>query len=228
MSRRAGPVRLVARGSTHNDSLGAPRIVVPMAEEIVAFLTDPHHLAVDDGTELDHPTDKPHLYELQAVRGRLLPVLILLPSDIFAQLVRDRDLLILASASPREPWDGEPEALDREAHSTYSVRGRDPRDPVTLRFGRAAPAWLIKLGRIAMEVAPPQAFAGFVIHECMHVHLDHQLGWGATRDDYQRLENQAVERACQLGFRDKAAALIDFLAARFPDPEAIIGRLPPV
>jgi hypothetical protein len=41
---------------------------------VEAFLCDPKHLAVDDGSALDHPTVKPELYRLLAVQQRLLPV----------------------------------------------------------------------------------------------------------------------------------------------------------
>ncbi len=105
-----------------------------MVEEVDAFLSDPNHLKTDDGLDLDHPTDKPHLYALPAMRQRLRPVLSLLPSAIFECLVIDRKLVILASASPREPWNGLHDDLDPIAHGSYSCRGRYLHDPVMFRL----------------------------------------------------------------------------------------------
>jgi hypothetical protein len=194
---------------------------------VEAFLRDPKHLSVDDGSALDHPTGKPELYRLPAVQRRLLPVLTLLPADVFLELAHDRNLLILASASPREPWTGPPDVIDPVAHGAYAARGRNPQDPVMWALERPPFSWVIKLARIEMELAPRQAFAGIVIHECMHSYLDHDFGARTVdRAAVQRAEDEAVESACELGFRRQTAAYLKFYATRFPRADVIMGRLP--
>jgi hypothetical protein len=186
---------------------------------VEAFLRDPKHLMVDDGSALDHPRAKQELYRLPAVQRRLLPVLTLLPVKVFLELAHDRNLLILAAASPRGPWPGPPDSIDPVAHGAYAARGRNLQDPVMWALERPPFSWVIKLARIEMELAPRQAFAGIVIHECMHVFLDHDFG-ARTVDGIavQRAEDEAVEAACELGFRRQTVAYLNFYAARFPGP----------
>jgi hypothetical protein len=191
------------------------------------FLSDAEHLMAEDGSALDQPTDKPHLYALPVVRERLRPVLTLLPSAVFQALAEDRNLLIVVAASPREPWSGPPHVLDPIAHGAYTVRGRNLQDPVMFALERPPFSWVIKLARIEMELAPPQAFAGIVIHECAHVYLNHDFG-ARTVDAaaVQQAEDEAVAWACQLGFREQTAAYLDFYATSFPMIGVIMGHLP--
>jgi hypothetical protein len=195
---------------------------------VEAFLRDPNHLATDDGSMFGDPTDQPKLYELAALHGRLLPVLTLLPPAVFQRLARDRNLLIVASPSPGRPWPGPREAIDPVAHGAYAVRGRNLRDPVTLQIERPPGSWLIKLGRIEVELASrQQVFAGIVIHECLHAYLDHDFGARSIdRAAVQRVEDEAVNHACQFGFIRETAAFLNFYATRFPDADVIMGRLP--
>jgi hypothetical protein len=197
--------------------------------DVDEFLRDPCRLMADDGSDLDHPTNKPELYALAALRRRLRPVLTLLQPAVFDCLVTDRKLVILASASPVEPWNGPGDDLDPVAHGSYSSHGRNPRDPVMFRlpFEPFDPPWVIKLGRIEVEFAPPKVFTGVVIHECMHVFLDHDYG-APTVDEaaVQQKEDEAVARACELGFRELTTAYLIFYATRFPKTVAIMGRLP--
>jgi hypothetical protein len=193
------------------------------------FLNDPRRLMTDDGSDLDHRTDKPHLYALPALCQRLRPVLGELPASVFECLAIDRELVILASASPREPWSGPHDELDPIAHGSYSCRGRYLHDPVMFRLEFSLPSpWVIKLGKIEVEIAPQDVFAGVVIHECMHAYLDHNYGLGGPdRAAIQQFEDAAVARACELGFRPQTVMYLDFYATRFARPDLIMGRLPP-
>jgi hypothetical protein len=194
---------------------------------VEAFLRDPNHLASNNGSLLGAPTDKPELYDLPAIHHRLLDVLTLLPASIFHRLAHDRNLLILASPSPRKPWAGPPHAIDPIAHGAYAVCGRNHEDRAMYELERPFGSWLIKLGRIEVELAPPQVLAGIVIHECVHVYLDHQFAAG-TLDlaAMQQLENDVVVQACRLGFRRETAAFLRFYATRFPGADLIMGRMP--
>jgi len=199
------------------------------AGDVDAFLGDPARLLADDGSDLDYPSDKPHLYTLPAVRERLRPVLGLLPAAVFECLVKERKLVILASASPCEPWKGSPGDVDPIAHGSYSARGRYLHDPVMFRleFSALDPPWVMKLGRIDVELAPPDVFAGVLIHECMHVYLDHNYGpLNPDRAAIQQREDEALRCACELGFRPQTAAYVRYYSERFARPDLIIGRLP--
>jgi len=194
-----------------------------------AFLSDPNRLMADDGSELGYPTNKPQLYALPALRRRLKPVLSQLPDPVFECLVVERTLVIIAGASPL-PWNGPPGELDQVAHGSYSSHGRNPQDPdmfERIRFAPFEPPWVIKIGRIEVEIAPPEVFAGVVLHECMHVLLNHDYGARSpSRDDVQRVEDEAVARAYELGFGEQTAAYLTFYAERFPAADVIMGRLP--
>jgi hypothetical protein len=195
---------------------------------VEAFLRDPNHLVCDDGLELGDLTDKPHLYRLPSLRRRLLPVLTLLPSAVFKQLAQDRNLLFVAAPSPSGPWPGPPDATDPAAHGAYAARGRNLNDPVMFKVDLPFGSWVIKLGRIEVELATPEVFAGVVIHECLHVYLDHNFGLRTIdRAAVQQAEDEAVERACQIGFRRQTTAFLTFYATRFPNADVIMGRLPP-
>jgi hypothetical protein len=199
--------------------------------DVDEFLRNPSRLMADDGSDLDNPTNKPELYALPALRRRLRQVLRLLQPAIFDCLVTDRKLVILASASPIGSWNGDAGELDPVAHGSYSSHGRNPDDPVifSLPFSAFDPPWVIKLGRIEIELAPPTVFAGVVIHECMHVYLDHDFG-ALTVDEaaVRQKEDEAVSTACALGFREQTAAFLDFYINHFPATGTIMGRLPPL
>jgi len=155
------------------------------------------------------------------------PVLARLTSDDFNLLARDRNLLILASPTPREKPQGPPDAIDPVAHGAYSFTGHWLADAATFGLDRPPDSWVLKLGRVEVELAPRLAFAGFVLHECVHVLLNYRLV-GGTVDEVagQQIEDEAVARACALGFRRETKAFRDFFAKRFPDADAIVGRLP--
>jgi len=203
----------------------APRAQHKAAVE--AFLRDPNHLAVDDGMEHGAPTDRPELYRLPALRRRLLPALTRLAPDDFDLLARDRNLLILASPMPRVSPQGPPDAIDPVTYGAYSFTGHWLANGATFGLDRPPDSWVLKLGRVEVELAPRLVFAGIVLHECIHVLLNYRLV-GGTVDEAagQRIEDEAVARACELGFRRETKAFIDFFAARFPDAGAIVGRLP--
>jgi len=195
--------------------------------EVAEFLNDPNHLAVDDGIEHGAPTDRPELYQLPALRRRLLPVLTRLTPDIFEVLARDRNLLIVASPTAREKPRRPPGEIDPVAHGACSFTGRNPWDAATFGLDRPAGSWVLKLGRVEVELAPRLVFAGFVLHECVHVLLNYRLVAGSVDEAAgQLLENEAVAIACGLGFRRETEAFISFLATRFPNSGAIVGRLP--
>ncbi len=194
---------------------------------VEAFLRDPDHLASDDGSVLGAPTDRLELYQLAALRRRLLPVLAQLRPSDFELLARDRNLMILASPTPRVRPQVPPGAIDPVAHGAYSFTGHYLWDAATFALDRPPGSWVLKLGRIEVELAPRLVFAGIVLHECVHVLLNYRLV-GGTVDEAagQRMEDEAVARACELGFRRETKAFIDFFATWFPNAGAIIGRLP--
>jgi hypothetical protein len=199
-----------------------------MEKEIVeAFLRDPGHLASNDGSAHGVVVDKPECYELSALRRRLLPVLTRLPRDAFEQLALASNLLILASPTPREKPQGRSGTIDPVAHGAYTFSGHYLADAATFDLDRPSGSWVLKLGRLEVELAPRLAFAGIVLHECVHVLLGYRIAAGTVDEaGVQQIENEAVARACELGLRRETAAYVDFFATRFPDSGAIIGRLP--
>ena len=204
-----------------------PQFLTPDSAAVEAFLRDPEHLASDDGSPHGAPTDRPECYELTALRRRLLPVLARLSSDDFELLALDRNLLILASPTPRVRPLGPAGEIDPVAHGACSFTGHWLADAATIAMDRPPDAWVLKLGRVEVELAPRLAFAGIVLHECVHVLFNYRLVGGMVDEAAgQRIENEAVARACELGFRRETKAFIDFLATRFPNAGAIVGRLP--
>jgi len=190
-------------------------------------LRDPEHLASNDGSPHGAPTDRPECYELRALRRRLLPVLARLAPDDFEQLVRARNLMILASPTSRVAPLSPPGEIDPVAHGAYSFTGHWLADAATFGLDRPPDSWVLKLGRVEVELAPRLVFAGIVLHECVHVLINYRLVMGTVdKADTQRIEDEAVARACELGFRHETKAFIDFFATRFPDAGAIVGRLP--
>ena len=198
-----------------------------MSAEVEAFLHDPEHFRCDDGSTYGAPTDRPELYRPATLRRRLLPVLTRLSADDFRLLARDRNLLILAAPTSREKPQSPPGTIDPVAHGAGSFSGHYPWDAATSALDRPPGSWVLKLGRLEVELAPRLAFAGIVIHECMHVLLGYQPAAGTVdAAAEQQLEDEAVRRACNLGFRRETVAFRNFFATRFPDVP-IIGRLPP-
>jgi hypothetical protein len=184
-------------------------------KRLVCNFPDPEALA----------TARRQLYRRPAVRRRLLPVLANLPVGFFDRLVFDRELHILASASASGPWVGTPGEIDVGAHDSYASCGPYLQDADTFALNLPLGSWLIRLGRIAIELAPPQAFAGIVIHECCHVDRGHKIDAGTGAASTQRREDDVVGLACQLGFREETAAYLDFYRETFGDA-GIMGRLP--
>jgi hypothetical protein len=194
---------------------------------VEAFLRDPDHLAVDDGVEHGAATDRPECYELTVLRRRLVPVLARLTPEDFEQLARDRNLMILASPTAQVKPLSSPGEIDPIAYGAYSFTGHWLEDGATFRLDRPPDSWVTKLGRVEVELAPRLVFAGIVLHECVHVLINYRLV-GGTVDAaaVQRIEDEAVARACELGFRRETKSMIDFFATRFPDAGAIVGHLP--
>ena len=194
---------------------------------VEAFLRDPDHLTSDDGSPYGALTDRPECYELPALRRRLLPVLTRLAPDDFEQLAQARNIMILASPTPRVRPLSPPGEIDPVAHGAYSFTGHWLADAATFGMDRPPDSWVLKLGRVEVELAPRLVFAGIVLHECVHVLINYRLVMGTVdKAATQRIEDEAVARAYELGFRRETKAFIDFFARRFPDGDAIIGRLP--
>jgi hypothetical protein len=152
----------------------------------------------------------------------------LAPED-FEQLAQARNLLILASPTAQRKPLSPPGEIDPVSHGAYSFTGHWLVDAATFGLDRPPDSWVTKLGRVEMELAPRLVFAGIVLHECVHVLINYRLVGGIPdAAAVQRIEDEAVRRACELGFLRETKAMIDFFATRFPDAGAIVGRLPSV
>jgi hypothetical protein len=151
------------------------------AADVEAFLRDPDHLASDDGSPHGVPTERPACYELSALRRRLLPVLARLTPDDFQRLAQDRNLMILASPTPRVRPLSLPGEIDPVAHGAYTFTGHWLADAATAGLDRPTDSWVLKLGRVEVELAPRLVFAGIVLHECVHVLLNYRLVWRHDR-----------------------------------------------
>lgn len=199
--------------------------------EAKRFLRKPFALQCDDGSvpkgcgrnaeRMEPTTNRPELYRRRMVRARLLPVLAALPKVFFDRLAVDRGLSIDVSALASGLWSGPPTEIEPGVHGSRTIR------MISGVTGEKTNSWSIQIGRIAIELCPPDAFAGIVIHECCHVYLGHE-GDDAIDDEatIQRREDEAVALACRIGFHRETAAYINFYRETFGEA-GCMGRLPP-
>lgn len=195
----------------------------------VAYLRRPHRVHGEEDVLGDRGiwdrvgsrTPRPELYRRTTFRDRLIPVLARLPRDFFEVVTERRRVHFRASTHGRGLSVPRPDFIDDDQVSeTVARRRRGSRatDPVL--------EWLVILRRHALEACSPEAFAGAVIHELSHVHLEHDVGEAdLDGEERQRIEDEAVALACRLRFRAETEGYLQAVREMWGE-SAAVGRLP--